>query len=220
MKHQVIVAEETPLFRKGLATILTGTEKFHFQKEAACLSDLIPLLEAHSKSIFVIDTNLPGLNSLSGIKKITTSYKDCKILAIGKRGALSLSANSLIHGAVGYLEREADPEEFITALSEVADKGYYLPKQTLQSLIQISSIHQKSKKTTPTKPKDSFELTDKHLKILEFLRKGMTSRVIGEKLHLSTKTVDTMRQEMYRQFDAKGCTKLVIYAMEHGLIDV
>lgn len=180
----------------------------------------MPLLETHPKSIFVIDTNLPGLNSLSGIKKITTSYKECKILAIGKRGALSSSTNSLIHGAVGYLEREANPEEFIVALNEVVEKGYYIPKQALQSLIQISSIHRNVKKKAASSLKSDFELSDRHIKLIEFLRRGLTSKEIGEKISLSTKTVDAMRQEMYKEFGVKGGIDLVIYAIKHGLIEM
>ncbi|MCW3113347.1 MAG: response regulator transcription factor, partial [Segetibacter sp.] len=117
--------------------------------------------------------------------------------------------------ANGYLLKSSDPIEIKKAITDVVEKGYYLNNFVNRILIKKSQI---KNKTLPSLTKE-IEVSEREKEVLEYICLELTSQEIGEKMSISSRTVESIKERFMERFGLKNTAGLVFFAVKNNLID-
>jgi DNA-binding NarL/FixJ family response regulator len=120
-------------------------------------------------------------------------------------GESQYAARVLKAGASGYLGKDSPAEALLGALRKIAAGGVHIGDAAAASLLQ-----------TGEKPAHE-TLSDREFEVLRLLVEGLGPTEIGERLHLSVKTVSTHKTRILEKLGLKSTAELVRYALEHRL---
>jgi DNA-binding NarL/FixJ family response regulator len=118
-------------------------------------------------------------------------------------------------GANGYLLKSADPQEIKQAIIEVSTKGYYLNNFVNRILLKKSHTRHK---TIPNLNSE-FTVTDRERDVIKYICMEFTAQEIAQKMELSPRTVEAIKDRLMERFGAKNTAGLVFFAVKNNLID-
>jgi DNA-binding NarL/FixJ family response regulator len=118
-------------------------------------------------------------------------------------------------GANGYLLKSADPGEIKKAIMEVKAKGYYLNNFVNRILLKKSHARQK---VVPSLNSE-VTLTERERDVIKYICMEFTAQEIAQKLEVSPRTVEAIKDRLMERFGAKNTAGLVFYAVKNNLID-
>jgi DNA-binding NarL/FixJ family response regulator len=118
-------------------------------------------------------------------------------------------------GANGYLLKSAEPQEIKKAIVEVSTKGYYL--NNFVNRILLKKSHSKQK-VIPNLNSET-TLTDRERDVIKYICMEFTAQEIAQKLSVSPRTVEAIKDRLMERFGAKNTAGLVFYAVKNNLID-
>jgi DNA-binding NarL/FixJ family response regulator len=121
-------------------------------------------------------------------------------------------------GAKGYLDLDCDPQELVKAVNTAIEGKVYLAPGVAELLVtDVSAAFEPS---SGTKRLPSIELSRREVEIVQLLCEGLSSKEIARRLHLSAKTVENHRYNIYRKCKVDTIATLMRYAIKHGLISI
>ncbi|HWB64536.1 MAG TPA: response regulator transcription factor [Chitinophagales bacterium] len=219
MEIKLIVADDHSLFRKGLIALLRDYTGIKIIGEAESGRQLIDIINAEKESIDIILLDL-AMNDLSGyeiLKKLRKDKSPIKTLVISMYDDNVSIRKAFEEGANGYLYKGADTEDIFKAIKSITEKGFYFNEKANLALFN---------KTTPEgKPrilntKASIKFSDREIKIIQMFGDGLSNSEVGEKLFISHRTVETIRQHMIKKVGVRNVIGLVLFAVKNRLIDI
>ena len=119
------------------------------------------------------------------------------------------------NGANGYLLKSTDPVEIKKAITDVVEKGYYL--NNFVNKILIKKSHNKNK-GIPSLKKE-VEISDREKDVIQYICLEFTSSQIGEKMGISSRTVESIKERLMERFGLKNTPGLVFFAVKNNLIE-
>ncbi len=152
------------------------------------------------------------MNGIEATKLVKKYYPEINIIAISIEEHEEY-VNSMLHaGAVGYICKDAFPEEVILAITDVYDKGFHLNRIVTPELLDKLGIN--------TKPlsKELINLTDRELEVLILMCMDRSTKQIAEELGMATKTVDKHKENLYRKTNTHTSNGLVSFAYTNKLV--
>ncbi len=185
----------------GIKVIAAYERKAHFLKD---LSSLQP-------DVLLLDINLPDGNGLELAKELHKDYPGIMIIGLSNYSEPSFIKNMLRQGAKGYLLKNTDRKELVTAITAVYKGETYLPG-TIREILLNDSIG------NPQQPGFVPKLTRREKEVLDLIAKEHTNHEIADALFISTKTVESHRNNLIQKFGARNTAGLIKSAMEKGLL--
>jgi DNA-binding NarL/FixJ family response regulator len=179
----VLIADDHPLFRSGLRSLLESVE-MEVAGEAATGEEAVELARSCRPDVVVMDINMPGLNGIEATTRILESTEGVHILVMTMHEDDDAVFAALRAGAHGYLLKGALQAEALRAIRAVANGEAILGPSIAERLQAYVT-------TPPIKdPADAFpELTDREIEVLQLLAERRTNAEIAATLFLSQKTV-------------------------------
>jgi DNA-binding NarL/FixJ family response regulator len=113
-------------------------------------------------------------------------------------------------GAKGYVTKNSTAEELVIAIEEVLKGNTYTCREIKDILLNISMSEEKTEHKVST-------LTTREMEIIEYLKAGLSSKEIGDKLFITAKTVEVHRHNLLKKLGVKNSVALIEYANKHGL---
>jgi DNA-binding NarL/FixJ family response regulator len=150
--------------------------------------------------------SMPGLSGIDLIKRLKLEKPTLKILVLSMHGESQYAARALKAGAAGYLNKDSPAEALLGALRKIAAGGVHIGDAAAASLLQAGD-----------KPPHE-TLSDREFEVMRLLVEGLGPTEIGERLHLSVKTVSTHKTRILDKLGLGSTAELVRYAMEHRLL--
>ena len=209
-KKGVFVVDDHAVVRQGLMTLINQeTDMFVCGEAEDGPSALRQLLKARP-DLAVVDISLTSMSGLDLIKSMKKTFPFMPILVFSMHEETTFAQRALRAGASGYMMKSEPSGVLIQALRRLlAGKVYLSEKMTEQMLNQVIRGRDKSGDDTVK------SLSDREFDVFQLIGKGLGTRHIAQKLNLSVKTIDAVRESIKHKLGLKSATELVPYAIEY-----
>ena len=180
---RVVVADDHPMVRYGIAAVLEQVDRVDLVGEAADGDELLAVVRREQPDVVLTDLSMPGRSGLEALRALATSDPDLPVLVLTMHADDSSVLAALRAGARGYLIKGADGAELVRAIEAVAagDAVYGGP---VASRIRALLVGPREPAGPPFP-----ELTEREREVLDLLAAGMRNHAIAHRLGLSEKTV-------------------------------
>lgn len=206
--NKVLIVDDHPVFREGLATIVSqmpGLVVCGTASEAVGAFDAVGRLVP---DLVLMDLNLPGKGGLELLQDVHALRPDLPVLVISMHDEQLYAERVLRAGGRGYIMKQEGPDKMKEAILKVLSGHVYASERTASSILDALS-----RTRSGTSASVLSRLTDRELEILRMIGQGKESRIISDELHISIKTVDTHRGHLKEKLGLKNGTELIHYAV-------
>jgi DNA-binding NarL/FixJ family response regulator len=212
---KVAIADDHKIFRKGVILSLRPYTNIKFVLEAEHGDDLLAGLAEAAPDVVLMDLRMPQKDGIETTKIISKQFPDMFVLVLSMYEDERFVSHLMENGANGYLLKNAEPQEIRKAIMDVYEKGYYL--NNFVNRILIKKAHSKQK----TLPSLNSEITisDKEREVLRFICMEFTAQEIAQKMDISPRTVEAIKDRLMERFGSKNTAGLVFFAVKNNLVD-
>jgi two-component system, NarL family, response regulator NreC len=205
---RIVLADDHPVVRAGLKSLLDAEAEFEVVAEAANTADAARYVRGHHPRVLVLDLNMPGESGLALIPRLREEAPDTQIVVLTMQRDPAFARQALSAGATGYVIKDAADGELVTAV-RLASRGqrYLNPQMGAQIAAQPAD----------GRPGD---LSEREVEILRLIALGHTNPEIASQLYLSVRTIEAHRSHIHQKLSLDTRAELVRFALEHRLLDV
>lgn len=208
---KILVADDHPIFRKGLVDIINTSENFQCEAEAGDGKTALQLLRDTTPDIAVLDISMPEMNGLEIVQQahqeeINTLFV---ILTMYKEEEYFNEAMDL--GVQGYLIKDNAVTDLLNCLQTVAKGQYYVSPFLSDYLVRRSQRQASLNAQTPS----IAQLTATERQVLRLIAENKTSKEIADKMSVSHRTVQNHRNNICQKLGFKGHNKLLYFALQN-----
>ncbi len=207
---RVLVVDDHPVWRSGLRKDLEASGGAEVVAEAEDGGQAIEMAREFMPEVVLMDLQLPNVSGVDATRAIVHDSPHVKVLVLSASGEEADVLEAVKAGASGYLLKSSTSEEVVDAIARVRD-GEPVFTPSLAGL--VLSEFRRISTSDPTEP----GLTPRENEVLKLVAKGYTYREIGEKLFISTKTVQNHVQNILAKLQLHKRYELMRYAIQKGL---
>ena len=212
---RVLITDDHSLIRAGLRALLGGEADMEVVGEASNGSEAIAKATELNPDVVLMDVSMPGKDGLDATAELRSILPNVKVLALTMHESEEYFFPMLQAGASGYVLKDTEPSELLSAIREVYQGNVYL--SPLVSKFLLSGYLRASEKR---QEEDKYaELTEREKEALRLAAQGKTNREMAEELCLSVRTVEKHRASMMAKLQLRNRTELIKYALSRGLIE-
>ena len=208
---RILLADDHALVRGGIRALLESIDGVSVVGETGDGLEALDLIRALQPDLVLLDISMPGLNGLELADRVARESPAVKIVVLSMHATESYVADALRAGVVGYLRKSAAVAELPAALETVARGEIYLSPGISRQVIEVL-------RAGGVPPGPLAGLSPRQREILQLLAEGLSSKEIGFRLGISSKTVDTHRAQIMERLGIHNLQGLVRFAMRAGLI--
>jgi DNA-binding NarL/FixJ family response regulator len=212
---RVGIADDHKIFRKGVILSLRQYTNISFIFEAENGEELLSMLSQEQPDVVLMDLRMPTKDGIETTKEVSRRYPDVKVLILTMFEDERFVSHLMENGANGYLLKNADPSEIKRAIMEVMAKGYYLNNFVNRVLLKKTNNRNKSIPSLNSE----IVLSDKEKEVIQLLCREYTAAEIAQKMEISPRTVESIKDRLMERFGLKNTAGLVFYAVKNNLID-
>lgn len=210
--QKILIADDHPVFRKGILTIVKDEWPTLEIVEAANGLELIQHYQTHQPDLLLIDYSMPTLNGLMAAEQLLKKDKSIRIILFTMYDTLEIALNFLKIGGRGFIVKGGDNDEVINAIRSVSNGDYYFNSRYQREILKWLEAGNEQNIS-------AIRFAHKELEIILKLSRGMTCKEIGESMHLSARTIESYRSDLMRKTDTKNTAELISYIYRQGIIN-
>jgi two-component system NarL family response regulator len=200
---RVILADDHPVVRDGLAAIVNQQKDMQVVAEADDGEMAVALYEEHRPDVMVLDLRMPKRDGLSVVEEVLEKHPKARLLIMTTYDGDEDIFKSLSRGAKGYILKDAPRQEILAAIRAVAvDQPYTSGAIAAKALQRMARPN----------------LTQRELDVLQQLGEGRSNKDIGRRLQITEGTAKTHVKAILTKLDAISRTEAVSVAHKRGLI--
>lgn len=212
---KVAIADDHKIFRKGVILSLRMYNNIRFVQEANDGNELLAGIAETAPDVVLMDLRMPGKDGIEATKIISRQYPQIKVLVLTMYEDERFVYHMMENGANGYLLKNSEPAEIRRAIMEVHEKGYYLNNFVNRILLKRSHARQK---VIPSLNSE-ITLSDKEKDVLRFICMEFTAAEIAQKMEISPRTVEAIKDRLMERFGSRNTAGLVFFAVKNNLIE-
>jgi DNA-binding NarL/FixJ family response regulator len=212
---KVAIADDHKIFRKGVILSLRPFTNIKFVFEADNGDQLLEGVAATEPDVVLMDLRMPGKDGIETTKILSKQYPNIHVIVLSMYEDDRFVSHMMENGASGYLLKNAEPQEIRRAVMDVHEKGYYLNNFVNRILLKKSHAKQK---TVPSL-NNEITLTERERDVLKFICMEFTAQEIAQKMDISPRTVEAIKDRLMERFGSKNTAGLVFFAVKNNLVD-
>ncbi|MEU8843968.1 response regulator transcription factor [Streptomyces roseus] len=214
---RVLIADDQPLVRRGLALILAPDPAFEVVGEAEDGARAVALAHELRPDVVVMDIRMPVLDGVQATEELARTLPESRVLALSTFDMDEYVVAALRAGAYGFLPKDISPEELIAAVHTVHTGEAAVAPRLLTRLIStyVRSSARPRPAATATAPDG---LTPRELEIWQLMATGLDNAEIAGDLEISVSTVKNHITGVFTKLGVRDRAQAVIAAYESGLV--
>jgi len=213
-KLTLLIVDDHKIFRDGLKLLLSHFPFVDEVHESANGQEFLQVVGSLKPDLVMMDINMPVMGGIEATKKALERYPDLKIIVLTTFHDEHFVEQMMMAGVEGYMLKRSTPEEFETALLRVSSGGSYFSDEILRTVMKkLNQVREESaiKSELP-------HLTERELEILQLLCQGLNNEKISETIHLSPKTIEKHKSNLFQKTNTNNTVNLIIYAFRNDLV--
>jgi two-component system nitrate/nitrite response regulator NarL len=205
----IVIVDDHPLFRQGLAQLLKTLPQFDLLGEVANGGDGIALVKRLRPDLLLLDLTMKGgLSGLDVLKAIRATDADTRVVMVTVSDRAEDLVAALRAGADGYLLKDMEPEQMIESLA-VAASGRIIVSDALTHLLALALREQGRPASV-----DEAGLTEQERRILEHVAAGLSNKIIGRELDITEGTVKVHIKHILKKLGLRSRVEAAVWAVE------
>jgi DNA-binding NarL/FixJ family response regulator len=206
---KVLIVDDHPIVRQGIRLLVDQEPDMAVCGEADCATEAMKAIENTGPDVAIVDLSLKDSSGLDLIKDIRIRYPDLVVLVLSMRDEFFYAERVLRAGARGYITKEEGTEKVIDGIRKVLAGEICLAEKLAAKM--ISRMVEGPRVAAGPSVQN---LSDRELEVFELLGRGLTTREIAEKLHLSIKTIESHREHIKDKLKLANANELLKQAIQ------
>lgn len=207
----VLLADDHPVVRQGLRTLLELQDDIELVGEAADGAEAVTLAEELLPDVVLIDLVMPELDGVEALRRIRTASPATRVIVLTSFGDDARIFPAIKAGAAGYLLKDVEPQELLDAIRRV-HRGEGLLHPAVAGRVMRELARGADSSVEP--------LSVRELEVLRLIAQGLSNKVIAQRLVISEKTVKTHVSNILAKLHLADRTQAALYAVRERLVEL
>jgi DNA-binding NarL/FixJ family response regulator len=203
-KITILIADDHTLVRETWSFILNTDERFQVIAECGSGEEAVEQAKQLRPNIVIMDINLPGMNGIEATQLIRKFSPASRILGVSLHTQPTYARKMIQKGAMGYVTKNSSREEMFKAITEIQAGRRYICDE-IKNILSEQVINGEDQQGGLN------ALSQREIEIINFIKKGFSSKEIAESLDISVKTVEVHRYNILKKLNLKNSAALVNY---------
>ena len=213
MTTTILLADDHPIVRQGLRTVLEAEHDFSIVGEAADGQEAVTLAMRLRPALVIVDLKMPKLDGLEVCRRVRDGLPHTRLLILSMYANAAYVTEAFRRGASGYVLKESDVSNLVEAVREVQAGGRYV-SPPISDLVLAAYL--KKTQSASVDPYDT--LTAREREILRLMVEGRAYADIAAQLTISPRTVETHRTHLMRKLGLRTPADLIRYGLRRGIV--
>ncbi|WP_298955850.1 response regulator transcription factor [uncultured Nonlabens sp.] len=212
MKHNLIIADDHKMFLDGLLSILKTESDYNIlytAKHGGHVKKYMTINKDEKIDLVITDVTMPEVDGIELNKWIKKTSSTVKTLVVSMHNTPDIIDNLMESDVDGYLQKNAQKEEFLKAIDTILNGEKYFSKE-------IKDIYTKNK--FENNKHREIKLTKREVEVISLIAEEFTTQEIADKLFLSKHTIESYRKNLITKLDVRNLAGLTKYAIKKGYV--
>lgn len=206
--NKVLIVDDHPVIRLAVR-MLMERHGYDVVAETDNGVDALQLTREYLPDIVVLDIGIPKLDGLEVIARVAAASPGSKVLVLTSQAPGHFSMRCMQAGAAGYVCKQQELTELLSAIKAVLSGYSYFPNQALHKARGSAGSGSEAEMVE--------RLSGREMMVLQQLARGRTNKEIADSMFLSNKTVSTYKTRLLLKLNARSLVDLIELAQRHGL---
>jgi DNA-binding NarL/FixJ family response regulator len=199
----VLLAEDHALVRAGVERLLATVGDIEVVGSAANGLEAVALASEHRPDVVLMDISMPELNGVEATRRIVAANEDVNVVVLTSFADRAEIEAALDAGAIGYLLKDAEPEDVIRGVRSAARGESPIAPRVARTLLRART------------ERPPAQLSERELDVLRCVAEGLSNKLIARRLGISEKTVKTHLTHVFERIGVTDRTQAALWANEH-----
>lgn len=204
---RVVIADDHAVVRTGLAQLVDTFDGVELVGAATNGEEAVALVHDRAPDVVLMDLEMPVLDGIEATRRIKDEHPEVAVVVLTSFSDRERILGALDAGAVGYLLKDAEPDELARAIRAAARGEAPLDPKAARTLLVA---HRGAVSAAET-------LSQREREVLTMVAQGHPSKVIAQRLEISEKTVKAHLTSVFRRIGVSDRTQAALWAERHGL---
>src|SRR4051812_30962145 len=200
---RLLIADDHPMVRDGLVALFDGAADIHIIGTASNGQEAIDVAEREHADVVLMDLAMPGMDGTEATRVLARTRPDTRVVVLTSFSEHDRILEALDAGAVGYLLKDAEPDELLRGIRAAAAGDAPFSPRAARALL-------------PRASRNPLEhLTERERQVLDLLAAGLTNKVIASRLGIAEKTVKTHLTSIFATLDVHDRVQAALFVQRH-----
>jgi DNA-binding NarL/FixJ family response regulator len=204
---RVLLADDHPTMRAGLSQLLAAVADIEVVGAAADGQEAVGLAAEQRPDVILMDLQMPVLDGIEATRQIVEAGSEGRIVILTSFSDRERIVEALDAGAIGYLLKDAEPDELLRGIRAAARGDSPLAPKVASAVLRDRL----------DRDRPEAELTVREREVLELIAQGLPNKQIALRLEISEKTVKAHLTKIYQAIDVTDRTQAALWAERHGI---
>jgi len=205
---RIILADDHEIFRDGFTNLIDMQPGIELVAEAADGEQLIRVTQKFLPDVVLTDIKMPVMDGIEATRDIAKKFPHIGIIALSMFNDDDLLFDMMEAGAKGYLLKNAQKEEVISAINSVNKNAQYFCNDTQLKLAKLNFKNRRN----------NHDLNEREIEIMKLICKEFSNKEIGEIISLSSRTIEGHRERILQKTQSRNTVGIVRFAYKHKII--
>ncbi|MGO4185661.1 response regulator [Paenibacillus sp. MCAF9] len=220
-KRTIVIADDQPLIRDGLAAILSMEEEYLVAATTGDGLATIAQVRLHRPELVLMDIHMPKLDGLEATKRIKTEFPDTKVLVLTTFEDEEYIWEAIRHGANGFLVKGVETKKLLSTIQDCLEGRINYPSRIQKRLVQAINFPEQHEQGSPKEISEPYSieqpddvlngLSAQERNIVMQLKLGKSNQAIASELFLTTGTVKNYLSAIYKKLKVSSRTEAIAY---------
>jgi DNA-binding NarL/FixJ family response regulator len=206
----ILIADDHPIFRKGLAEVISSGSEYSVIAECGDGVSALRMIKELNPDIALLDIQMPKMTGFEVLKVVNEAQLTTNVIFLTMHSEENIFEKAMDLGAKGYLLKESVTDDILTCLKIVLAGRFYVSGSISDYLVRLTSKLKAGNERTGIQ-----KLTSTEMKVLKLIAEKLSSKEIAERLFVSVRTVENHRNNICIKLDLHGANALLPFAIEN-----